>query len=57
MSVADLRTAECLALEPGAPVLTVARSATDIDGVLVYESLGIFRGDFVEVHMPLVMNR
>lgn len=54
-AVADLRTAECLALEPGAPVLTVARSATDAQGVLVYESLGIFRGDFVEVHMPLVM--
>lgn len=56
-AVADLRTAECLALEPGAPVLTVARSATDAKGVLVYESLGVFRGDFVEVHMPLVMNR
>ncbi len=53
-AIADLRTAECLALEPGAPVLTVARSATDAQGVLVYESLGVFRGDFVEVHMSLV---
>ena len=27
---------------------------TDAQGVLVYESLGVFRGDFVEVHMSLV---
>ena len=26
----------------------------DAQGVLVYESLGVFRGDFVEVHMSLV---
>ncbi len=56
-AIADLRIAECLALDPGAPVLTVARSAADAKGILIYESLGIFRGDFVEVHMPLVMHR
>lgn len=50
----DLRTAGWLELRAGDPVLLIARSATDACGTLVYESLGIFRGDFVEMHMPLL---
>lgn len=50
----DLRTAALLDLKPGDPVMLISRSATDTNGTLVYESLGIFRGDFVEMHMPLV---
>ena len=52
-SVADLDTARLLDLTSGAPVIQVTRSVLDREGMLVYESLGIFRGDFVEIHTDL----
>lgn len=52
-SVADLDTARLLGLASGAPVLQVLRSVLDRQGMLVYESLGTFRGDFVEIHTDL----
>jgi len=51
--VADLDTARLLDLTSGAPVIQVTRSVLDHQGMLVYESLGIFRGDFVEIHTDL----
>ncbi|MEK7943873.1 GntR family transcriptional regulator [Pigmentiphaga sp. YJ18] len=52
-SVADLDTARLLDLTSGAPVIQVTRSVLDHQGMLVYESLGVFRGDFVEIHTDL----
>ena len=52
-STADPKTAQLLALEGGAPVMVVMRSVLNDEGVLVYESHGTFRGDFVEIHSTL----
>jgi GntR family transcriptional regulator len=54
VGLADLKTAELLDLEPGAPVMLVARTAVDAKGLLIYESFGVFRGDFVEMRMSLL---
>ena len=35
------------------PAMVVMRSVLNDEGVLVYESHGTFRGDFVEVHSTL----
>lgn len=53
-STADLKTAQLLQLEPGAAVMVVMRTVLNHDDVLVYESHGTFRGDFVEVHTNLI---
>ncbi|WOF43060.1 GntR family transcriptional regulator [Sphingopyxis indica] len=50
---AELQTAKWLDLPPGAPLLAVVRSVVDQNGTLIYESLGHFRGDFVEIHSDL----
>lgn len=52
--VADIGVAQLLDLAPGSPLMVVARSVLDHSGVLVYESLGYFRGDFVEIHSNLL---
>jgi GntR family transcriptional regulator len=52
-SSADIGTAKLLDLAPGSPIMLVTRSVLDRSGVLVYESLGYFRGDFVEIHTIL----
>ena len=53
-STADLKTAQLLQLEPGAAVMIVMRTVLNRDNLLVYESHGTFRGDFVEVHTDLI---
>jgi GntR family transcriptional regulator len=53
VGTAELATARLLDLPPGSPLMVVARSVLDVRGVLIYESLGYFRGDFVEAHMQL----
>lgn len=49
----DPHTARLLDLAPGAPVMNVMRSVVNDEGLLIYESLGVFRGDFVEIHARL----
>lgn len=48
--VADLETARLLGLATGSPIMISARSVIDHQERLVYESIGVFRGDLVEVH-------
>lgn len=53
VGTADPVSARLLDLSLGAPVMTVMRSVLNGDGVLIYESHGTFRGDFVEIHTDL----
>ncbi|WJR75849.1 GntR family transcriptional regulator [Bradyrhizobium sp. NP1] len=48
--IAEAEVASLLGLSSHAPVMIVTRSILSKSGVLLYESMGTFRGDFVEIH-------
>lgn len=50
---ADIEMAALLHLAAHAPVMIVTRSILSRGGTLVYESIGTFRGDFVEIQTDL----
>lgn len=52
-TTADPEIATLLQLAIHAPVMVVSRTVMDLDKVVLYESTGIFRADFVRVHNVL----
>ncbi|GAA0518410.1 GntR family transcriptional regulator [Pigmentiphaga sp. GD03639] len=52
-SNADFEVAQLLDVPVNTAIMVVTRSVFDKDEVLVYESQGLFRSDFVRVHMRL----
>jgi GntR family transcriptional regulator len=53
VGTADMEEAHLLGIPLNAPIVLAYRSVFDRDGVLVHESDGVYRGDFVRVRMRL----
>ena len=53
VGMADMETARLLDIPLNSPTVILRRSVFDQDGVLIYESDGFHRGDFVRIRMQL----
>jgi len=53
IGAADVETAALLKIPINSPVAVAHRTAFDAGGVMIYYSLGIYRGDFLRLEMTL----